>query len=306
MYQRVLFLGSKRSGLNVFQKMVELRQKAIVACVTIDDRTDSRSVFSEIISFCGQKRIPVEILTDPQNMAGCIYKYKPDVCFVMGWYYLIDISLIKQVKGGFIGIHNSLLPSYRGFAPVVWAIINGEKKTGFSVFSFDEGMDTGDIWYQKSVAVEERDYIADILAKIDTEIENFLDEKYEMILDCRCFPSAQRNIDISYGAKRVPADGRIDWKESAESVYDFVRAQSRPYTGAFSYYDDKKTVIWKAEKFRHSIYGKPGQIGIIDRRKGWVVVICGNNKGILLDEIEVDGHVEKASNYIKNYKNRFD
>lgn len=305
MYQRVLFIGSKRSGLNALTKMTKLRRKAIIGCITIDDRSDSRSVFPEILKFCEQEKISIEVLAGSCDITNCIHKYKPDICFVIGWYYLISIEIIKLVKGGFIGIHNSLLPSYRGFAPVVWAMINGEKDTGFSVFSFDEGMDTGDIWFQKAISIGENDYIEDILSKIDKGIEGFFDEKYEMILDGLCDVYAQKSANISYGAKRVPEDGKINWGESAAVVYNFIRAQSRPYAGTFSYYNGKKITIWKAKKFQYSIYGKPGQIGIIDKKNECIIVVCGYNTGILLEEIEVDEQIWRATDFIKGYKNKF-
>ena len=164
-YNRVLFIGSKDSGLKVLKKMYYAVPDKLVGCVTVDDLPDPRSSLIQIKEFCDENKIPIDILAGKNALTESLDKYKPDICFVMGWYYIIPEKLIGQVPGGFIGIHNSLLPLHRGFAPVVWAIINADKETGFSVFSIDKGMDTGEIWYQEKVKIEASDYINDVLRK---------------------------------------------------------------------------------------------------------------------------------------------
>lgn len=306
MYRRILFIGSKESGFKVFKKMHELSSDRLIGCVTMDDTEDERSVLDNFMEYCQKKQIPLQILTGKCDITSSIEGLNPDICFVMGWYYIIPDSVLKKVRGGILGIHNSLLPSYRGFAPVVWAMIHGEKEIGFSVFSMNDGMDTGKIWFQRKVFVSETDYISDVLTKIDEGINDFFDKSYLKILSGDLRPYEQGHENISYGARRMPEDGRIDWNRNAEEIYNFIRAQSRPYPGAYSYYRGNKVTIWKAEIFPYVIYGKPGQVGMIDAEEQKAVIVCGNNSGIVLHQVDKDKKEVKIIDLIKSLKYMFE
>lgn len=303
MFSRVLFIGSKESGLNVLKILYELSPDTLVGCVTVDDISDTRSKRNEIDKFCKGNSIPIDILTGRCDLTLSVEKYQPDLCIVMGWYYIISENVLNSVKGGFIGIHNSFLPAHRGFAPVVWAIIAGEKETGFSVFSFDKGMDTGAIWYQEKIEIEEQDYISTVLNKIDSKIESFFEKNYLKILSGEIKPRPQTNEGVSYGARRLPEDGRIDWKKTANEIYNFIRAQSHPYPGAFSVYNGNIVRIFQSNCFEYSIQGNPGQIGLIENNN--VVVVCGNNTGLVLDKVEVNANEIPISEYIQGISYSF-
>ena len=306
MYNRVLFLGSKLSGLEVLKKIYQIKPSSVIGCITIDDVEDLRSVFREFEVFCSINKIPMEVVKGSCNIKILIDKYRPDLCIVMGWYYLIDSSIIKNVRGGFIGIHNSLLPRYRGFSPVVWAIINGEKETGFSVFSFDEGMDTGQLWYQGRVTIEDKDYINTVLEKINQKILIFFQENYLDLLDEKLCPYEQKAISATYGSRRTAEDGKIKWNQPAKNIYNFIRAQSKPYPGAFSFYDNKKIIIWKASIFSSNVYGTPGQVCMINKEEESVIVVCGENSGLILKEVEMDSKKIKPANIPVSLNKKFE
>lgn len=289
MFDRVLFIGSKVSGLKVLEKIYQSSPETLVGCVTVDDSDDVRSALNSIQEYCRKNEIGLEILNGKCDLAKSVAKFSPNLCIVMGWYYIISEELLDQVRGGFIGVHNSLLPSHRGFAPVVWAIISGDEKTGFSVFSFDKGMDTGDIWFQGEVRIDKNDYISDVLDKLDKGINTFFDIHYKDILSGKLLPKKQSNVGISYGARRYPEDGVIDWNKPAHEIYNFIRAQSKPYPGAYSLYRGQKIIIWKSELFPYQIQGSPGQIGLINSETNDVVIVCGKNTGLIIKEIEQNG-----------------
>lgn len=300
MYRRVLFIGSKGSGLKALMEINKIAPDKLVGCVTVDDSDDDRSVLSDFKNFCHENGIKLDILIGKCDLKESITKYKPDLCFVMGWYYIISETLLNQVKGGFIGIHNSLLPAHRGFAPVVWAMIAGETYTGFSVFSFEKGMDTGDIWYQGHVKIEENDYISNVLEKLDFEISLFFRNKFEDIITGKLKPQKQGNVGISYGVKRTAKDGVIEWNRNSKDIYDFIRAQSHPYPGAYTTYKAQKIIIWEANIFPHPIYGRPGQIGLIDLTNNKVVIVCGENTGICLTQIDINNKIINVTDIVKS------
>lgn len=140
-----------------------------MAFLTVDDRTDSRSVFDEFISFSKENNISLSVARDRKESEELILRLKPDLCIVVGWYWLIIKEILERVENGFIGIHNSLLPKYRGSSPLVWAIINGDEKVGISLFKFSDGIDNGDILFQRSIHISYEEYISNILQKLEDE-----------------------------------------------------------------------------------------------------------------------------------------
>lgn len=303
--KNIIFIGSKEIGLNVLKKMHQLSPEKLTACITVKDLSDTRSKWKEITCFCDANKVPVHSLEGKYDLSPLIDLYQPEMCFVIGWYYLIPSEVLQKVPYGFVGIHNSLLPRYRGHAPLVWAMIQGEKVTGYTVFSLDQGMDTGKIWYQEAVDIEYSDYVSDVLLKIEHSIIKFLEYNYVNMLNGSLHPYSQLEVDVSYGAKRVEADGQIDWKLHKGELYNFIRAQSRPYPGAFSYYANSKVTIWKVREFPYFFYGRPGQVGLIDKTNGEIIVACGYHTAIVLEEIEVEGKLLKPIEFINTINKDF-
>lgn len=300
MLEKIVFIGSKELGFAVFKELERQFPERLKACITMEDSWDDRSRLMEFKAYCGERDLPLHILTGKCDISSQIDDYVPDLCIVVGWYYLINAELLKKVKGGFIGVHNSLLPKYRGFAPLVWQLINGEQKVGFSIFSFDEGLDTGNIFFQEEIKISEKDYIADVLKLVEERVLMFFKVHFRELLDGTLAGYAQADTGASYCGKRVESDGKVDWTWDSTRIYNYIRAQSLPYPGAYAYYNGKKIIIWKAEVFEADIYGAPGQIGLIDKKSERVIIICGENTGLAVDEIEIEGEKIRAADYIKS------
>jgi len=300
---KVLFIGSKEVGLKCAAEMHALHPSSLAGIMTIDDRQDSRSVYEKFISFSSSISTKLFAPKNRKDFAKMILQIKPDLCIVAGWYWLIDRDTLDAVPNGFIGFHNSLLPKYRGGSPLVWTMINGEERAGVSMFSFTEGMDEGDIWGQRSVKIEFSDYIADILLELENETISLLREKYIDILEGKIKPVKQNHNDATYCAQRFPFDGMIDWNKSSMEIYNFIRAQSEPYPGAFTFYEKQKLFIWKAHPENIAYYGTPGQVAKISD-KG-VYVICGDMKPIVLEIIQMEKRRDLAHKIITSVKTRF-
>jgi len=299
---RVLFVGSKQLGLRVLQEMHSLSAESLVGVLTIDDRNDTRSVFPDFHEFSSNKALQLHVAKNRKDAERIIEQLKPDLCLVVGWYWLIGPEALTAVPSGFIGIHNSLLPKYRGGSPLIWPIINGDKEVGFSFFSFTPGMDDGPIWAQGRVSVEDDDFIWDILAKLENKTIEVLRENYMHILKGTITPVEQDHTRVTYCAQRFPYDGNIDWHKPAKDVYNFVRAQSDPYPGSFTYVDGQLLRIWKARRFEETYYGTPGQVARLSDEG--VYVICGDHRAIILQEVSLGDQRGKAGNFIKSIKSR--
>lgn len=180
--------------------------------------------------------------------------WHPDLLLVLGWYYLIPRKVRESALLGCAGIHASLLPKYRGGAPIPWAIINGEKETGVTFFHMDDGVDSGDIIAQGSFAIEESDNCATVYEKATLASIKILRE-YLPRIAMGTAPRIPQNQDkATYFPLRRPEDGLIDWSWSAKRIRDFVRAQTHPYPGAFTYIEGKKVIIWDAEVMETNHY----------------------------------------------------
>ncbi len=282
--ERALFIGSKALGLKVAQEMYATASNSFLGVVTIDDSNDTRSVLQEFRSFAHETKCSLHLAENGKHAGQLIAELKPDLCIVAGWYWLLNEATLSAAPRGFIGIHNSLLPKLRGGAPLVWSIILGHKEAGVSFFSFTPGMDDGPLWAQGSVPIEENDYVGDVLAKLEEKTINLFKKNYPSILSDAVSPKAQDHSQATYCAMRQPLDGNIDWTWPAKAVHNFIRAQSHPYPGAFTFLDGDRLTIWRARLFEFEYTGTPGQVA--RRTEEGVVVICGDNRAIILEEVE--------------------
>jgi methionyl-tRNA formyltransferase len=300
--RRVLFVGSKKIGLSCLKEMYNLSKDSLIGVVTINDEDDTRSEFKNIQKFCKKNNIPVSIAPSKQQSEDIILSYKPDICFVIGWYWLISEKTLNKVPNGFLGIHNSLLPLYKGGSPLVWQLINGEEEVGVSMFTLTKGVDNGDLWFQQKVKINNIDNINDVLLKIESQtIKNFK-LYYLDIIKGKKSPTPQPNITESYCAQRIPGDGLVDWKKSSIEISNFIRAQSKPYPGAYSFYKEQKLIFWDVVLNKTTYYGTPGQIVKISN-KG-IDIICGDNKTITVKKINYNGKDMIINDLIKTLKTR--
>lgn len=299
---RVLFLGSKRLGLNVLKAMRLAVPDSVVGAVTIDDRTDVRNSFDEFERYARESGLRLDIARDKKHAEALVVENKPDLCLVVGWYWLIAPATLRSVPRGFVGIHNSLLPKYRGGSPLVWAIINGEAEVGFSLFSFTEGMDDGPVWAQASVAVGENDTIGDVLERFDEQAATVIRNVYPRILAKSLEPQAQDHSHATYCAQRQPDDGMIDWTWPAQRVHNFVRAQADPYPGAFTILDGQPIKVWRTRLDTVVFHGTPGQIATLGDAN--VRVVCGDHRCVFVDEVELAQGRQKSSEIIRSIKTR--
>ena len=302
--KRVLFLGSKQIALKSLSTIYDLDKSSLIGIITIDDKNDERNVFEGIHRFSKDRNIDFHVVKSKQESEDLITKFKPDLCIVVGWYWFISKKILDSVPYGFLGIHGSLLPKYRGGSPLVWAIINGEKQVGFSIFSFSSGIDNGPLWGQKKIEISNNEYIAEILTRVEDEIVVFLKEKYPLILSGSIKPIHQNENDATYCSQRIPEDGKIDWSQSSVNIFNFIRAQSKPYPGAFTFWNNCKITIWDASPVDCVYYGSPGQIARIS--SDGVYVICGDHRPLILHEIQIGDNLPvKSTEVLRSIKIRF-
>lgn len=156
------------------------------------------------------------------------------------------------------GVHASLLPRYAGGAPLVWAIIEGQKKVGVTLFQLDDGVDSGPIVSQRAIRVQRDDDIASILAQVEEQTMQLIEEKIPHLLSADS-PRVPQNLAArTVYPQRKPSDGQIDASASVRKIRNFVRAQTHPYPGAFLDNDGVRTMVWKLGRSKFTLKHKTG------------------------------------------------
>ncbi len=282
-----MFIGSKQLGISALRKIHELSPSHLSSIVTIADRHDgSRSKLDEFEAFAKVSVVDIDVLSDPSALKKVVDEKDPELCITVGWYWLLDGDLLGRVPGGFVGLHASLLPKYRGGAPLVWALINGEKQSGITLFHIDEGMDTGDIIGQESFEIRENDMIGDLLKMAELKGIRLLEKYFPLLLSGSAPRTPQSHADVSYCSQRRPQDGKISWNMTNRDIHNAIRAQTHPYPGAYCYTEDGEHVhLWRSKIFPHDYYGIPGLITQVSDDQA--IVACGRG-AICLQEVEMD------------------
>ncbi len=213
-----------------------------------------------------------------------------DLVLVASWRYMIPPSVYQRPRLGTFVFHDSLLPKYRGFAPTVWAMINGEDHTGVTLFEIAEEVDAGDIVDQQSVSIGPEDPIAAVMERVSQTYLDLLERNLHRLLEGSAPRSPQDHTLATFTCKRIPEDNQIDWSTSSQSIFNLIRASSSPYPGAFTYLADQKMYIWSAQmlpNFRPHVGRIPGRV--IEVRPGEGSVVLTGDGAILLTRVQMEG-----------------
>ena len=236
--------------------------------------TDSKSL--DIISFCQEKNIPF-FKGNPRDGKGFefIKNIEVDIITSINYLFLIENDIINHSTHLTFNIHGSLLPKYRGRTPHVWSIINNEKITGITAHIIDSGCDTGDIISQIEIPIGENDTGNEVLEKYKNEYFNLVETVILKFKQGKIQPFRQNNEEATYFGKRTPDDGEINWHWQKERIKNWVRAQSKPYPGAYTFYLDKKIIIDEV-KYSNCGYSNDMENGVILANSPKIIVKTPN------------------------------
>lgn len=247
---KIVFVGSVQISLTILDSVYEagyVVDTVVTLPLEMQPKTSGFIDFEPLAKRHGSTIIRTKNINALDTIKH-IREVNPDLIIVCGWQQLLSAEILKIPTLETVGFHSSLLPKYRGRAPVNWAIIMGEKETGITMFYMTPEADAGDIITQKSFPILFSDDCNTVYQKSAQAgaglIKEFLPkiERNEIVRihnDSRSYPAYP---------KRSPEDGLIDFKRSALEVYNFVRALTRPYPGAYFINEKgKKVIVWKLE-----------------------------------------------------------
>ncbi|NMB33093.1 MAG: methionyl-tRNA formyltransferase [Clostridium sp.] len=296
---RILFIGGSELGKIALESMV-VKERNIMGVVT----TRNESQWYKGPDIIAHKYgIPLygQVDVNDINFINTLKELSPDIIAVVNFDQILKSEVIGIPKTACLNTHASLLPAYRGRAPLNWAIINGEKETGVTVHYINEGIDTGDIIIQKKVEIKEDDYVGDVLERVREIYSYIVDGAIELIENGRVLPRKQDLSKGSYYPKRSPADGQISWQKTVSEIYNLVRAISRPYPGAYTYCNNKKLLLWKAKIHKSTnVVGGGENAEIIDIDSDRILVKARGGYLEIL-EYEYPGEI-RCGDLLKYYK----
>lgn len=288
----LVFMGSKQAGLEACRTLLDLLPAgAMKAVISPDDSSDERSVLGDIAALAGERRVPFVVVRSRLDTVQALRQYPANAAVVLGWYQLLPVTEFGHTL--FLGFHYSLLPKYRGNAPLVWQIINGEQRLGVSFFELVEGMDEGRLADQRAFELARDEDVSDALLKANRLVNDMLEDFVAAWGAGKLQLRAQPEEEPTYGGMRMPGDGLIDWSAPAARIHNFIRAQARPYPGAFTRLEDgRRLIVWRAAQEKRTFFGTPG--GVVEVGGGHAVVACGSG-AIRLESVQVEGERETAA-----------
>lgn len=290
------FIGGTPRGFALFKALIEKGYKPGFCVVLKEDDHENTKVSEDFIQYAHTEHIQAESrkkLNDADYAQ--IEQLKPDFIIVCGWRTLIDPKVNNWVKNGLIAAHDSLLPEYRGFAPLNWAIINGETQTGVTLFVINDGeVDSGDIVLQKKVAINPNEDVNSVYDKIiEATIAGYLElfTRYDSEGNLQYTP--QNEALATYTCKRTPEDGRIDWQADSKQVFNLIRALIYPYSGAFFYHNQVRYTVREARLGPQNHKNFSGRITgrVISSTAEGIEVLCGKGS-ILITKLMVENQNE--------------
>jgi methionyl-tRNA formyltransferase len=215
--------------------------------------------------------------------------FDPELIFVVGWSQLVREPFIELAREGVFGMHPTLLPRHRGRAAIPWAILSGLARTGVTLFEItDPTADSGAIVGQVVLEIPPDETATTLFERVAAAHVELIREFVPQLLERRAPRVPQNASRASVWPKRTPADGIIDWETRAPYLYDWVRAQTRPYPGAFTFLGEQKVVVWRARPVRLDTPAAAGTV--VATEPDGPVVACGEG-GLLLEDVEMAGEL---------------
>jgi methionyl-tRNA formyltransferase len=315
---RIVFMGTAELSCASLEKLACSQGFQITAVVTQPDRPKGRELkpqSSSVKTLALRLGLPVlqPLRARDEKFIAELRALQPDLIVVAAYGQILPQSILDLPRHGCLNVHTSLLPKYRGAAPIQWAIANGDTETGVTIMKMDAGLDTGEIVMQQRTAIQPADdstALHDRLARLGAEL---LVQTIPDYVTGKIQPRAQPAEGVSRAPKIKKEDGHIDWNLPAKTIWNRLRAFT-PWPGAFTFFSGTDILpvrnkpetspatphllkIWKAEIVERS--GKPGEI--LSAGKDGIVIACGKDALRILELQREGGRRMSAAEFLAGH-----
>jgi methionyl-tRNA formyltransferase len=303
---RIVFMGTPEFAVPSLKALFEAGEE-VVAVVTQPDKPKGRGKY---LTSPPVKELAVKhniSVLQPEKIQDDIFirtvkELLPDIIVVIAYGKILPKAILDIPPLGCINVHASLLPRYRGAAPINWAIINGEKETGIATMLMDEGMDTGDILLTEKVEIKDDDTATDVYNKLKDIGASLLVKTIKGLKLGTIIPTPQDDSQATYAPMLKKEDGRIDWTTGAEGIKNLIRGLN-PWPGAYTRWQGRQIKIFKGAGVRSQESGvrmEPGTV--INVSADGICVTTGKDE-LLITELQPENKNKmSASEFIKGYR----
>ncbi|HBR56384.1 MAG TPA: methionyl-tRNA formyltransferase [Blastocatellia bacterium] len=288
---KIVFMGTPQAAVSSLARLLA-DGHTVTAVYTQPDRPSGRGkkiVYSPVKEFALKNHLPVfqpEKIRNPEVIK-TVCSHQADISVVVAYGRILPLAILNAFPLGAINLHFSLLPKYRGAAPVNWAIVNGDKVTGVTTMKMDEGLDTGDILLQKTVEIGADETAVELTMRLAETGACLLSETLAKINELT--PSRQDEKSATFAPILSKADGRIGWSMDAGEIAARIRG-FQPFPMAYGDFRGSRLTLWKAAKVESEAgfaLSSAGNIASVEKKR--LIVQCGNITFLRIDELQIEG-----------------
>ncbi|EQB4794505.1 methionyl-tRNA formyltransferase [Enterococcus hirae] len=298
---KLVFMGTPAFSVPILEGLLEEGHE-VVAVVTQPDRPVGRK---KIITPTPVKEAAVKhglLVLQPEKISGSeemekIIALQPDVIITAAFGQFLPEKLLQAPVHGAINVHASLLPKYRGGAPVHYSIINGEKETGVTIMEMIKKMDAGGIYAQESLPITKQDDVGTMFEKLSALGKQLLLKTLPDILNGNLSPRPQDESKVTFSPNITREQEAIDWNKTAEEIDNQVRGM-RPWPIAFTTYEQTRWKLLNVEALAEKTTAEPGTIIKKDKKNLWIA--CGKQTVLAIKELQPAGKGKQAINEFLN------
>ncbi|MEO8430191.1 MAG: formyltransferase [Acidobacteriota bacterium] len=295
---RVAVFGYSDTGHACLKALFDAGRE-VVFVGTHADRPEEARWFPSVAELARSRGVEPAIVEDPRDPAVIdrVRRAAPDLLFSFYYRGILPREILAIPTRGSYNVHGSLLPKYRGRAPVNWAVMNGETRTGATLHAMTGRADAGDIVDQEAVEIGPDDTAGEVQTRVTGAAVRVLSRQLGRLEEGTAPRRKQDEALATKFGRRSADDGRIDWTRSAKQVHDLVRAVTHPYPGAFTDLFGGKTFVWKSRAPHLGAHDNfPGQVRMED---GALFVACGDDRYVELLRLQREGEEEMdASRFV--------
>jgi methionyl-tRNA formyltransferase len=287
---RIVFCGTPAFAVPSLNRLIGQADFEIVGVVTQPDRPRGRGHqihASPVKDAADAARIPVYQPEKIRSEEAYDYfrRMAPDIVVIIAYGQIVPPRLIEIPRLGWINLHASLLPKYRGAAPINWEIVNGETRTGVTTMLIDAGLDTGPMLLRSEIDIGPDETAPELAMRLSEAGAALIVETLQGLERGEITPTPQNNSQATFAPQLKKGDGRIDWSLPARAVYNRIRGLD-PWPGAFTLFRGKTCQIWGKPSPAPGEFAPPGTIQIT---QSGVAVSCGGGEALRLESARLEG-----------------
>lgn len=298
---RIIFCGTPAFAVPTLKAILADPAHTVVAVITQPDRPRGRG---QEVSFSPVKEAALAAgieVRQPEKIRApeakdILRELKPECFVIIAYGQIIPTGLLPISRCGWINLHASLLPKYRGAAPINWAIANGETKTGLTTMRIDAGMDTGDMLLQQEIGILPGEKAQELATRMSEAGAALMIETLRGLPDGAVTPKKQNDALATYAPLLKKEDGRIDWSRKAREIFNRMRG-FYPWPGAYTTFRGKTCHLWGEPLAQEHTAAEPGTLFV---EQGELRVVCGDTTVLRVLTVKLEGRDQVTAQQFLN------